>query len=318
MNKPKTRRTVSDRQPAPVARPQKLAADALIVTDPATLPDRYIVRLEGNCLEPAFPNGTPVVIDKKGKVGPGDFVVLFFKPEHVPAGKHQAILKRVVMAPPPYVKFPFREHPQSDVHALVIVEMTNPPRQFAYKCEHLLGIHKCVGPVPDKERKLLTPVQGAHCGADGPPAFNATKSTFTRRALVAGAVALPALPVAVQSATGRDPILAAIEAHKHAWDELEQALTEADRAGVEDPDVDHLHTRIDDAADGLVDVLPTSMAGVVALLSYAAEFAQGGNIWPTGYKTEHPRTGWDREHGVSWDVILYQNLARALPRITAA
>jgi hypothetical protein len=33
------------------------------------------------------------------------------------------------------------------VHALVIVEMTNPRRQFAVKCEHLLGIHKCLGPL---------------------------------------------------------------------------------------------------------------------------------------------------------------------------
>ena len=52
------------------------------------------------------------------------------------------------MAPPPYVSFPWREHPQSDVHALIIVEMLNPHKQFAYKCEHLLGIHKCVGRVP--------------------------------------------------------------------------------------------------------------------------------------------------------------------------
>ena len=149
------------------------------------------------------------------------------------------------------------------------------------------------------------------------PVLCSTSSSISLLPETAGAAVLPALP-AVQGGPRCDPIHAAIEAHKHAWDELEQALTEADRAGVEDPDVDHLHTRIDDAADGLVDVLPTSMAGVVALLSYAAEFAQGGNIWPTGYKTEHPRTGWDREHGVSWEVILHQNLARALPRIAAA
>jgi hypothetical protein len=52
------------------------------------------------------------------------------------------------MAPPHYVSFPWREHPKSEVHALIIVEMLNPPKQFAYKCEHLLGVHKCLGPVP--------------------------------------------------------------------------------------------------------------------------------------------------------------------------
>jgi hypothetical protein len=34
------------------------------------------------------------------------------------------------------------------VRALVIVETTNPGRQFAVRCEHLLGIHKCLGRVP--------------------------------------------------------------------------------------------------------------------------------------------------------------------------
>jgi hypothetical protein len=80
----------------------------------------------------------------------------------------------------------------------------------------------------------------------------------------------------------------------------------------------HLHDRIDDAADGLPEVVPTTVAGVVALHTYAADFAHRGNIWPTGYVPGHPKTRWDREYGVSWDVILHQNLARALPRIAAA
>ena len=44
---------------------------------------------------------------------------------------------------------PMARASQSDVHALIIVEMLNPPKQFAYKCEHLLGIHKCLGRVPE-------------------------------------------------------------------------------------------------------------------------------------------------------------------------
>ena len=197
MNEPKTRRIASNRHQAPVAGPQNSAEDALKVVDPATLPGRYIVRIEGACLEPELPDGTAVLIEKNGKIASGDFAVLFFKTEHVPAGKRRAILKRVVMAPPSYVKFPFGEHPQSDVHALVIVEMTNPHRQFAYKCEHLLGIHKCVGPVPSNARKSLAPVQSAHCGADGPPAFNATKSILTRRAILAATAALPVASLSI-------------------------------------------------------------------------------------------------------------------------
>ena len=226
MNEPKTRRIASNRHQAPVAGPQNSAEDALKVVDPTTLPGRYIVRIEGACLEPELPDGAAVLIEKNGRIASGDFAVLFFKPEHVPTGKHQAILKRVVMAPPHYVKFPFREHPQSDVHALVIVEMTNPHRQFAYKCEHLLGIHKCVGPVPSNARKSLAPVQSAHCGTDGPPAFNATKSTFTRRAIVATAAVLPALvvPAGAALASDEDPelLVLGIEFEKVAVDWVRQ------------------------------------------------------------------------------------------------
>jgi hypothetical protein len=34
---------------------------------------------------------------------------------------------------------------------VVIVEMTNPPREFILKCKDLLGIHKCLGRVPADE-----------------------------------------------------------------------------------------------------------------------------------------------------------------------
>lgn len=130
--------------------------------DPATMPDFYILTCEGECMAPEIPNGAPVLVDKHGKFGPGDLVVLFFRPEHVPAGMHQAILKRLAMALPPWVRrFPFREHPESEVHALVVVECTNPLRRFAYKAEHLLGIHRCHGTLPndavhDPKRKSWT------------------------------------------------------------------------------------------------------------------------------------------------------------------
>lgn len=118
------------------------------IADPTTMPDQYIVKCDGVCMLPNIADGSPVLCDKTQPVKAGDLVVLFFKPEHIPNGEHQAILKRLVLNVPPYVKFPFKEHPDSNVHAIVIVEMDNPPKQFGYKCEHLLGIHKCLGPLP--------------------------------------------------------------------------------------------------------------------------------------------------------------------------
>ena len=66
---------------------------------PQTLPPQYVGRCVGDCTAPTVPDGAAVIIDAIQPVLPGDLAVLFFKPEHAPAG-HQAIIKRVVMPPP--------------------------------------------------------------------------------------------------------------------------------------------------------------------------------------------------------------------------
>ena len=119
-----------------------------LTVDPSELPDRYAMICEGVCLEPEIADGTRLLFDKHEPFGAGDLVVLFRRPELVQPGHHQAIVKRLVMAPPPWVKFPWRENPRSEVRALVIAEQINPRRQYAIPCEDLLGIHKCLGPVP--------------------------------------------------------------------------------------------------------------------------------------------------------------------------
>jgi hypothetical protein len=42
------------------------------------------------------------------------------------------------------------------------------------------------------------------------------------------------------------------------------------------------------AADTLIEIEPTTIAGVIALLSYAAEFVRAGEEWPTGYYEQPP------------------------------
>ena len=129
--------------------PQSLTKPAVkhTIAHPDTMPEQYIVQCSGDCMAPDIPHGTPVLVRREMPKA-GDLAVLFFKPEYVPAGEHPAILKRMVLDVPPWVKFPFKEHPQSNVRAVVIVEMDNPPQQFGYRCEHLLGIHKCLGRLP--------------------------------------------------------------------------------------------------------------------------------------------------------------------------
>lgn len=117
--------------------------------DPATLPDTYAMVLEGTCMLPAIPDLAVVGISKVERPRPGDYVILWRRPELVPPGQHQGILKRLVLNIPPYVKFPWREHPDSDVHAIALVEMLNPHRQFTYKCADLLAVHKAIGLLPE-------------------------------------------------------------------------------------------------------------------------------------------------------------------------
>jgi len=40
-------------------------------------------------------------------------------------------------------------------------------------------------------------------------------------------------------------------------------------------------------------------------------------MWPDGYADENAKSNWDRTHGVSWEVLLHKNLAKALPNIAA-
>jgi hypothetical protein len=93
MSKPKTR--IASRSQPPQTTPTTI--------DPATLPERYILIVEGACLEPDIPNGSKVLIERDGKIAPGDLAVLYFKPDRIPPGAHNSTLKRVVMLPPYHV-----------------------------------------------------------------------------------------------------------------------------------------------------------------------------------------------------------------------
>ena len=108
---------------------------------------------EGVCLEPDIADGACLLFDKNVPYKRGDFVILFRRPELVKPGQHQAIVKRLYMVPPAWVTFPYRDHPNSDVRALIIAEQLNPHLQFAIPCEDLLAIFQmsrtCLGLVPE-------------------------------------------------------------------------------------------------------------------------------------------------------------------------
>ena len=130
----------------PTAKPARIVGDAL-PDDLAHLPDRYAMPVIGDCRAPEIPDGALIIVDRTEPYAPGDLVVLFRRPLEA-GGEPRAMVKRLVMAPPSWVTFPWQDHPQSDVLAVMIVEMVNPRRRMTVRCADILGIHKCLGVAP--------------------------------------------------------------------------------------------------------------------------------------------------------------------------
>ena len=105
--------------------------------------------LDGDCLEPMIPNGAAVMLRKSESYGVGDVVAIWLKPEAVRPGAHPVVLKRVTMKAPQWVKrFPYADHPESELVAIMTVEQLSPPASYTIICSNILAIHKAVGHVP--------------------------------------------------------------------------------------------------------------------------------------------------------------------------
>ena len=96
-------------------------------TDPVTLPDHYVMTCDGDCMKPAIPDGAAIAFSKLEAPIAGDYVILWRRPEKVPPGQHQATIKRLVHNLPHFVRWPHRDHPESEVIAALVVERLNPP-----------------------------------------------------------------------------------------------------------------------------------------------------------------------------------------------
>ncbi len=76
-----------------------------------------------------------------------------------------------------------------------------------------------------------------------------------------------------------DPIFAAIEHHRQAWETLRNAPHDADQM--------RLHEAVLDAESEVVNVRPTTTAGALALRSYHREHRYRERMYPTPYPTEN-------------------------------
>ena len=150
--------------------------------------------------------------------------------------------------------------------------------------------------------------------------------------LFRSSVALAVATVPSASA-GADPIFAAIEVHKAARVRVYAAIdannlieTQIIGAGKrlrdskDNPEyvccenaLDVAHDAETDAACALVNILPTTIAGVIALLSYAHSSDTDGEGWPELATDDGPKA-----RTRSWQFFLIQNLAEILPGMVSA
>jgi hypothetical protein len=127
--------------------------------NPDALPNEYGLVLDGDCMAHLLPDGATIACSRSASYEPGDLVVLWFRPEFVKPGHLQSAVKRLAMAPPFWVKFPYRDHPESEIAPIVTVEMLNPPGRMIARCAHLLAIHKVLGTVPAGKGRRVSAVE---------------------------------------------------------------------------------------------------------------------------------------------------------------
>jgi hypothetical protein len=125
----------------------------------------------------------------------------------------------------------------------------------------------------------------------------------TRRTIVSGAAALPAVVVlpALTAPTEPDPIFAAIAAHRSAWAALVADGSRLDQEDTPEAEeqLDDIHDAVTEAEELLNESAPTTMAGVRALCRYVTEHEAPGNDWADNH-------------------ALHRNLANALERLTTS
>ena len=103
---------------------------------------------------------------------------------------------------------------------------------------------------------------------------------ISRRTMMAAALA-----TVVASSRGAlaspepDPIFAAIEHHRHAWEALESAPHDDDQM--------RLHVAVLEAESAVVNIRPTTTAGAVALRAYHREHRHRERMYPTPYPSEN-------------------------------
>jgi hypothetical protein len=104
---------------------------------------------------------------------------------------------------------------------------------------------------------------------------------ISRRTMMAAALAIVVAPSRSALASPEpDPIFAAIEHHRQAWEALNSAPHD-------DDDQMRLHVAVLESESKVVNTRPTTAAGVVALRAYHRERRYRERMYPTPYPAEN-------------------------------
>lgn len=123
------------------------------------------------------------------------------------------------------------------------------------------------------------------------------------------------------SAKAEDQIFGLIENHKRIAAEYDQAVRTHDEG---DPDLEPLLETLGEAeiqaGIDLINDVPTTAEGALALLRYAIEVEAKGYRWPDGLLDDEQQAeaaGGKIRIGRPWEYFLHRNLAETLQSITA-
>ena len=102
---------------------------------------------------------------------------------------------------------------------------------------------------------------------------------ISRRTMMAAALATLVAPRGALATPEPDPIFAAIEHHRQAWEALKSAPHDDDQM--------RLHVAVLAAESEVVNIRPTTTAGAVALRAYHREHRHRERMYPAPYPAEN-------------------------------
>jgi len=102
---------------------------------------------------------------------------------------------------------------------------------------------------------------------------------ISRRTMMAAALATLVAPRGALATPEPDPIFAAIEHHRQAWEALKSAPHHDDQM--------RLHVAVLAAESEVVNIRPTTTAGAVALRAYHREHRHRERMYPAPYPSEN-------------------------------